>query len=155
MANTYTQLYVQFVFTVKGKGNLINEKFRDELEKVMCGIVTNHQSKTYAIYCNPDHTHVFVGMHPTISVSKLIEQIKSGSSNWLNSKKYVKGKFYWQDGYGAFTYSKSHIDKVVKYVLNQPQHHKKKTFKEEYLAFLNKFEIEYDPKYLFEWYDDI
>ena len=153
MANTYTQLYVQYVFSVKGRGNLINEKFRDELEKVICGIVTNHQSKTYAIYCNPDHTHIFVGIHPAISVSKLIEQIKSGSSNWLNDKKYINGNFYWQDGYGAFTYSKSQIDKVVKYILNQPEHHKKKSFREEDLSFLKKFDIDYDSRYLFEWYD--
>jgi len=155
MANTFTQLYVQFVFSVKGRENLIKEKFRDELEKLICGIVSEHKCKTYAIYCNPDHTHIFVGLHPTISVSKLIEQVKSGSSNWLNSKKYVVGKFCWQDGYGAFTYSKSHIDKVVKYVLNQPEHHKKQSFKEEYLLFLNKFEIDYDPKYLFEWVEEI
>jgi len=112
MANTYTQLYVQFVFSVKGRENLIKEKFRDELEKVMCGIVTEHKSKTYVIYCNPDHTHIFVGLHPTISVSKLIEQVKSGSSNWLNEKKYIAGKFSWQDGYGAFTYSKSQCRKI-------------------------------------------
>ena len=155
MANTYTQLYVQFVFSVKGRENLIKEKFRDELEKVMCGIVSEHKCKTYAIYCNPDHTHIFVGLHPTISVSKIIEQVKSGSSNWLNEKKYIAGKFNWQDGYGAFTYSKSHIDKVVKYILNQPEHHKKQSFREEYLSFLDKFEIDYDPKYLFEWYDEI
>lgn len=134
---------------------MIKEKFRDELEKVMCGIVTNHISKVYAIYCNPDHTHILVGLHPTISVSKLIEQVKSGSSNWLNEKKYNVGKFSWQDGFGAFTYSKSHIDKVVKYILNQSEHHKKQSFREEYLSFLSKFEIEYDPKYLFEWYDEI
>ena len=155
MANTYTQLYVQFVFSVKGRENLIKEKFRDELEKVMCGIITDHKCKTYAIYCNPDHTHIFVGLHPTISVSKIIEQVKSGSSNWLNEKKYIAGKFNWQDGYGAFTYSKSHIDKVVKYILNQSEHHKKQSFREEYLSFLDKFEIDYDPKYLFEWYDEI
>jgi REP element-mobilizing transposase RayT len=153
MANTYTQLYIQFVFSVKGFENLIKEQFRDELEKVICGIVSNHKCKTYAIYCNPDHTHIFVGMHPTISCSKLMEQVKSGSSNWLNSKKYIAGKFSWQDGYGAFTYSKSHIDRVVKYVLNQAEHHKKQSFREEYLLLLEKFEIEYDPKYLFEWYD--
>ena len=155
MANTYTQLYVQFVFSVKGRENLIKEKFRDELEKVMCGIITDHKCKTYAIYCNPDHTHIFVGLHPTISVSKIIEQVKAGSSNWLNEKKYIAGKFSWQDGYGAFTYSKSHIDKVVKYILNQSEHHKKQSFREEYLSFLDKFEIDYDPKYLFEWYDEI
>jgi len=154
MANTYTQLYVQFVFSVKGRENLIKEKFRDELEKVMCGIATQRKAKVYAIYCNPDHTHILVGMHPTISPSKLMEQVKSGSSNWLNGKKYIVGKFCWQDGYGAFTYSKSQIDKVVKYILNQPEHHKRHSFREEYLLFLNKFEVDYDPKYLFEWYEE-
>ena len=153
MANTYTQLYIQYVFAAKGRQNLIKEQFRDELEKVMCGIISNHKSKTYAIYANPDHTHIFVGMHPSISPSKLMEQVKSGSSNWLNDKNYLGGQFNWQDGFGAFTYSKSHIDKVVKYILNQPEHHKKQTFKDEYLALLKKFEIEYDLKYLFEWYD--
>ncbi|HEX2935902.1 MAG TPA: IS200/IS605 family transposase [Bacteroidales bacterium] len=152
MANTYTQLYVQFVFSVEGKENLIQEKFRNELEKVMCGIVSNHKSKTYAIYCNPDHTHIFVGMHPAIAPSKLMEQVKSGATNWLNKKRYLKGNFQWQDGFGAFTYSKSHIDNVVKYILNQQEHHKKQSFREEYLSFLEKFEVDYDPKYLFEWY---
>jgi len=153
MANTYTQLYLQFVFSVKGKENLIKESFRDELEKVMCGIINNHNCKTYAIYCNPDHTHIFIGMHPDISPSKLMEQIKSGSSKWLNDKKYIPGKFSWQKGFGAFTYSRSHINAVVKYVLNQPEHHKKQTFREEYLLLLQKFEIDYDEKYLFEYYD--
>ncbi|MGE4541792.1 MAG: IS200/IS605 family transposase [Bacteroidales bacterium] len=151
MANSYTQLYVQYVFAVKGRANLIKETFRDEIEKVISGIVTNHNSKTYAIYCNPDHVHILVSIHPTISVSKLVEQIKSGSSKWLNEKRYLPGKFHWQEGYGAFTYSKSQIDQVVKYILNQPEHHKKRTFREEYLDFLEKFEIEYNPKYLFEW----
>ncbi len=155
MANTYTQLYIQYVFSVKGRKNIIKEHFRDELEKVMCGITTNHKCKTYAIYCNPDHTHIFVGMHPSIAPAKLMEQVKSGSSNWLNNKKYIQGKFSWQDGYGAFTYSKSHIDKVVKYVLNQAEHHKKQTFMEEYLLFLRKFDVDYNPKYLFEWYDNL
>ena len=153
MANTYTQLYIQFVFTVKGRANLIDERFRDELEKVMCGIISNQKCKPLAIYCNPDHTHIFVGMHPTLSPSKLMEQVKSGSSNWLNGKKYISEKFAWQDGYGAFTYSRSHIDNVVKYVLNQAEHHKKLTFKDEYLLLLEKFEIEYDDRYLFEWYE--
>lgn len=153
MANTYTQLYVQYVFSVKGRQNLIKEHFRDELEKVMSGIVAYQKCKTYAIYCNPDHTHIFVGMHPTMSPSKLMEQVKSGSSKWLNQKQYISGKFSWQNGFGAFTYSKSHIDKVVKYILNQPEHHKKQSFKEEYLLLLQKFEIQYDSKYLFEWYN--
>lgn len=153
MANTYTQLYIQFVFSVRGRENMIKEQFRDELEKIMSGIITNHQCKMYAIYCNPDHTHIFVGMHPNISPSKLMEQVKSGSSKWLNQKGYVPNRFSWQNGYGAFTYSRSHIDRVVKYVLNQPEHHKKQSFRKEYLRLLQKFEIQYDPKYLFEWYD--
>jgi putative transposase len=132
MPNTYTQLYIQFVFSVRGRQNLIKELFRDELEKVICGIISNYQCKTYAIYCNPDHLHVLVGMHPTLAPSKLMEQVKSGSSRWLNDKRYISGKFSWQDGYGAFTYSKSQIDQVVKYILNQPEHHKKQTFREEY-----------------------
>ena len=155
MANTYTQLYLQYVFSVKGRENLIKESFREELEKVICGIISNHKSKTYAIYCNPDHIHIFVGIHPTISIAKLIEQIKSGSSHWLNNKKYISGKFRWQDGYGAFTYSKSHIDKVVKYILNQPEHHKKQSFKNEYLSFLKKYDVDYDAKYLFEWSESL
>jgi len=153
MANTYTQMYIQYVFSVQGKHSFIKESFRDEIEKIMCGIITNNKCKPLAIYCNPDHTHIFVGMHPTIAPSKLMEQVKSGSSKWLNDKKIIKGKFSWQDGFGAFTYSKSQIDKVVKYVLNQPEHHKKQSFREEYLFLLEKFDIKYDPKYLFEWYD--
>jgi putative transposase len=153
MANTYTQLYVQFVFPVNGWQSLIKKSFKDELEKVMCGIISKNNCKTYAIYCNPDHTHIFVGMHPNISPSKLMEQVKSGSSKWLNGKKYIHGKFSWQDGFGAFSYSKSHIDNVVKYIMNQAEHHKKKSFREEYLSLLKKFEIDYDSKYLFEYYD--
>ncbi|MBZ9786777.1 IS200/IS605 family transposase [Psychroflexus sp. CAK57W] len=153
MANTYTQLYTQFVFSVKGRQNLIRESFRDELEKVMCGIVSNHKCKTYAIYCNPDHTHIFIGMHPDLSPSKLMGQVKSGSSKWVNEKGFVTEHFSWQKGFGAFTYSKSHIDRVVKYILNQPQHHKKQSFREEYLELLEKFDVDYDTRYVFEWYD--
>ena len=153
MANTYTQLYIQFIFSVKGRENLIKESFRDELEKIICGIVRNYKCKTFAIYCNADHLHLFVGMHPNLSPSKLMEQVKSGSSKWLNQKKYIPGKFAWQDGFGAFSYSKSHIDKVVKYIINQPKHHKKQTFREEYLLLLNKFDVDFDEKYLFDWYE--
>lgn len=153
MANTYTQLYLQFVFAVRGRENLIKESFREELEKIMCGVINRHECKTYAIYCNPDHTHIFVGMHPNISPSKLIGQVKSASSKWMNDKLIFCKIFNWQKGFGAFTYSKSHIDRVVKYVLNQPIHHRKKTFKDEYLLILQKFGVDYDPKYVFEWYE--
>jgi REP element-mobilizing transposase RayT len=153
MANTYTQLYLQFVFAVRGRENLIKESFREELEKIMCGVINRHECKTYAIYCNPDHTHIFVGMHPNISPSKLIGEVKSASSKWINDKFIFCKIFNWQKGFGAFTYSKSHIDRVVKYVLNQPIHHRKKTFKDEYLLILQKFGVDYDPKYVFEWYE--
>jgi len=151
MANTYTQMYLQIIFAVQGRENVIKEKFRDELEKYMCGIITNNKSKPLAIYCNPDHTHILIGLHPTISVSTLTGDVKAGSSKWINERRLVSGKFNWQDGYGAFTYSKSQIDDVTKYILNQPEHHKKKTFKEEYLSILKKLEIKYDETYLFEW----
>ena len=153
MSNTYTQIYLQFVFSVKGRNCSIKESFRDELEKVICGIVNNQKCKPIAIYCNPDHTHLFAGLHPTISPSKLMEFVKSGSSKWINEKKYLDDRFSWQEGYGAFTYSKSQIEHVVKYILNQPNHHKKQSFREEYLLMLKKFDIHYDEKYLFEWYE--
>ena len=153
MPNTYTQMYVQLVFPVKGRENLIKESIRVDVEKYICGIIKNNKCKQYAIYCNPEHVHILVSLHPTISVSELMRDIKSSSSKYINDNKWVKGKFNWQDGFGAFTYSKSQIENVVKYILNQPLHHKKKTFKYEYVEFLKKFEVDYDEKYLFEWYD--
>lgn len=153
MANTYTQLYVHIIFAVRGRQNLISEKHREELEKYICGIITNKNSKPLAIYCNPDHTHILIGINPSVSVSDIARDIKANSSKFINEKKWIAGKFNWQDGFGAFTYAKSQIDAVVKYILNQPVHHKKKTFKEEYIEFLEKFNVEYDPKYLFDWND--
>ena len=152
MANTYTQLYVQIVFAVKGRENLISERNRIESEKYICGIVSNKKSKPIAIYCNPDHLAILIGLHPTISVSDLTRDIKANSSKFINDKNWVIGKFQWQDGFGAFTYAKSQIDGVGQYILNQPEHHKRKTFKEEYLTLLRKSEIQYDEKFLFEWY---
>jgi REP element-mobilizing transposase RayT len=154
MANTYTQLNIQFVFTVSGRQNLINDSFRIELEKVICGIVRNHKCKTLAVYCNPDHTHLLVGMHPDIAPSKLMEQVKSGTSKWINERNLIHKKFSWQKGFGAFTYSKSHLDNVIKYILNQPNHHKNKNFRDEYLESLKEADIEYDEKYLFQWVND-
>ena len=144
---------MQIVFAVQGKQNLINEKIRERIEKYICGIISNNQSKPISIYCNPDHVHILIGLHPSISISDMARDIKSSSSKWINDNKWVKGRFQWQEGYGAFTYSKSQIDSVVKYILNQPEHHKKKSFKEEYLDILHKLDILYDDKYLFEWYD--
>lgn len=141
------------VFSVKGRPNFIHENHRLEIEKYICGIILNKKCKPLALYCNPDHTHIFLGLHPAISVSDITRDIKANSSRFINEKKWIKGKFFWQDGFGAFTYSKSHIDSVVKYILNQNEHHKKRTFKEEYIYLLKKFEINYDEKFLFEWYN--
>lgn len=153
MGNTYTQMYVQIVFAARGRENLIAEKHRDELEKYMCGIINNYKSKPLAIYCNPDHVHILIGLNPAVSVSDLARLIKSNSSKWINESDWLNGKFNWQEGFGAFTYSRSQIDKVAKYINNQAEHHKKYSFQEEYLKILNDFDIKFEEKYLFEWYD--
>ncbi len=152
MANTYTQIIVQIVFAVQGRQNLISENNREQLEKYMCGIVSNKNSKPLAVYCNPDHTHILIGLHPSVAISDMARDIKANSSKWINEEKWINGKFKWQEGFGAFTYSKSQLDVVVKYILNQAEHHKKKTFKEEYQEFLEKFEINYNEKYVFDYY---
>ncbi|MGC4128291.1 MAG: IS200/IS605 family transposase [Bergeyella sp.] len=154
MANTYTQIYIQIVFAVKGRQNLISKENREELHKFITGIVSNRGQKLFAIFAMPDHVHILVSMSPNVSISDLVRDIKAGSSKFINDKKWINGKFNWQEGYGAFSYSKSGVDNVVKYILNQEEHHKKKTFKEEYLEFLKKFEIEYDSEYLFEWIEN-
>ena len=146
-------MYVQIVFAVQGRENIIKEKHRDEIEKYICGIINNKKCKPLALYVNPDHTHILLGLHPTVSVSDITRDIKANSSKFINDKKWILGKFNWQDGFGAFTYSKSQIDDVAKYILNQREHHKKRTFKEEYLLMLQKLDIEYNEQYLFEWYD--
>jgi putative transposase len=155
MPNTYTQLYVQIVFAVHGRENLIHEKLRIELEKIICNIVTENQSKPLAVYCNPDHAHILIGLNPAISVSKMAAVIKSGSSGWINREMKIVGKFSWQRGYGAFSYSRSQLGDVVNYILNQHEHHKRRTFRDEYLDSLNKFDVLYDERYLFDFFDDL
>lgn len=154
MANTYTQIYIQIVFAVKGRQNLISKENREELHRLITGIVSNRNQKLFAVFAMPDHVHILISMNPTMSVSDLVRDIKAGSSKFINEKRWMNGKFNWQEGYGAFSYSKSGVDSVVKYILNREEHHKKKTFREEYLDFMSKFEIEYDSNYLFEWIDD-
>lgn len=151
MANTYSQIYIQIVFAVKGRENLIKEEFRDELEKYICGIVNGKSQKVLAIYCMPDHTHLLLSLKPNSSLSDLVRDIKANSSGWINDRKLLRNKFSWQEGFGAFSYSKFHLDNVIKYINSQPEHHRKRSFKDEYLEFITKFEVEYDEKYLFEW----
>jgi REP element-mobilizing transposase RayT len=151
MANTYTQLYIQIIFAVKGKQNLIPRFHNNELQKYVTGIVQNRNHKMLAVNNEPDHVHIFLGLDPKMAISILAKAIKSISSKFINEKRWFKGRFEWQKGYGAFSYSRSQIDRVIKYINNQQEHHRKKTFREEYLAFLKKFKIEYNEKYLFDW----
>lgn len=150
MANTYTQIYIQFVFAVKFKAGIIHNSWKDELYKYITGIVQNQKHKMICINGVTDHIHVLIGMHPTQSISDLMQDIKGSSSKWINEKKFVKGKFVWQEGFGGFSYSKLQIKEVCYYIENQESHHKKESFKEEYLKFLEKFGIEYDEKYIFK-----
>ena len=151
MADTYSQMYIQIVFTVKNRECLILKENREDLHKFITGIVTKRNQKLLAIFAMPDHIHILVSIGPSISVSDLVRDIKAGSSKYISDNNWVKGKFSWQNGFGAFSYSKSHIDNVVKYILNQEKHHQKKTFKEEYIAFLEKFEVDYKEEYLFDF----
>ncbi|SRR6056297_2419076 len=148
---TFSQVYVQIVFAVKGRQNLIKPRWRKDLFKYISGIITNKGQKSIIVNGVSDHVHAFVGLKPSMSVSDLARDIKNNSSNYINNNKWIKGKFLWQEGYGAFSYSHSQIEQVYDYILKQEQHHYKRTFKEEYLEFLNKFEIEFKEKYLFEW----
>ena len=150
MPNTYTQLYIQIVFAVQGRKFIIEESIREELQKYISGIISNHKQKLFAIYCMPDHKHIFLSMKPNLAISDLVRTIKSNSTTFLKDKNLIND-FSWQEGFGAFSYSKSQAKNVIDYVLNQPEHHRKRTFKEEYIEFLNKFEIDYDEKYLFEF----
>lgn len=128
---------------------------KDELYKYITGIVQNNRHKMLAINGMGDHIHIFIGLKPYMAISDLVRDIKSNSSGFIKEKKFVKGKFSWQEGYGAFSYSHSHIDRVVKYIHNQEEHHTKKSFREEYTELLEKFSIEHDTKYLFEFMDDL
>lgn len=153
MPNTYSQLYVQIIFAVQGRNHFITESIREEVQKYMAGIIGAKQQKLFSIYCMPDHTHIFLSQQPNICVSDITRDIKANSSNWIKNRFHFLETFSWQEGFGAFSYSKSQAPKVNNYVLNQKEHHKKKTFKQEYLGFLKAFDVEYDTKYLFEFYE--
>jgi putative transposase len=150
-AGTFSQIYLQLVFAVKGRQSLISQKWEDELFKYITGIVQNKGQKLMAINGMPDHIHLLIGMKPSCRLSDLVREIKKSSNAWINEQGFIKGKFEWQEGYGAFSYSKSAIDQVAKYVMNQKEHHKKSSFREEYVDFLKKYELPFDERYLFDW----
>lgn len=151
MANTYSQLYIQIVFAVSGRQNLIHPQRREELHKYITGVITKRGQKLLAVFCMPDHVHILVAILPSISISELVRDIKAGTSNFINKQGWVRGHFNWQEGFGAFSYSRSQVDSVCRYVLNQELRHRNRTFKDEYLGLLKKFEVDYDERYLFDW----
>ena len=153
MSDTYTQLYIQMVFAVKGRNSFIQHQWEEELYKYITAVVQGDRHKMLAINGMPDHIHIFLGLHPAIAISDLVKDVKRASHNWINEKGFIKGKFEWQDGYGAFSYGKSQIDHVYKYILNQKKHHTKQSFKTEYTSLLKLFEINFKDEYLFEFYD--
>jgi putative transposase len=153
MPGTCSQIYIQVVFAVKGRENLIANSWKNELHKYIAGTIKSKGHKPIIVNGMPDHIHAFVGLKPVMAISDLVRDIKNSATNFVNAHNFVKGKFAWQESYGAFSYSHSHIGSVYEYILNQEKHHQKKTFKQEYIEFLKKFEIEHDEKYLFEWYD--
>lgn len=149
MANTYTQLTIHIVFAVKHRENLLKTEYREELYKYIAGIIDNKKHKLLAINGVSDHIHILIGLDPSVALSDLVRDIKNNSSKFINEKKWVKGKFQWQVGYGAFSYARSQRPEVISYIQNQEEHHKKETFRNEYLKILQKFEVEYDESFVF------
>lgn len=157
MANTYTQIHIQAVFAVQDRDCIIMNTWKCELYKYITGIIQNNGHKMLIINGMPDHVHVFFGMRPIQSLSALMQDVKGDSSRWINKRGFVKGRFSWQEGFGAFSYSRSNVDKVIDYIKNQEVHHRQKTFVEEYHDFLKKHEIDFDERYIFKpirWEND-
>lgn len=153
MAGTFTQLYVQAVFAVKGRENLIHSQWADRMYGYMAGIIKEKQQKSIIINGMPDHVHVFFGLRPGMTVMEIIREVKCCSSKFINDNRLVRGRFSWQEGYGAISYSHSQINNVYQYILNQQIHHQRKTFREEYKELLVQFDIEHNDRYLFEFYE--
>jgi len=150
MANTYTQIHIQAVFAVKFRAAVIAPDWKDELYKYISGIIQNNGHKMLKINGMPDHVHILFGMRPTQSLSTLMQQVKEDSSKWIKSRGLLRHQFNWQEGYGAFSYSRSQVSTVCTYIERQEEHHRKKTFLDEYEEFLKAFEVEYDERHIFK-----
>lgn len=150
MANTYTQIHIHFVFAVKFRKAIIDNEWKEELYKYIGGIIKKNNHKLLAINGVSDHIHILIGIRPVQAISDLMKNIKQDSSKWINNSEFLKNHFEWQEGYGAFSYSKSQLNAVINYIQSQELHHKKKTFKDEYVDFLEKFEVDYDEKFIFK-----
>jgi len=153
MANTYSQIYIQVVFAIQGRQNLLAKEWRQEVFKYLAGIIKAKGQKPIIVNGVEDHVHVFIGLKPSMALSDLVRDMKNNSSNFINDNRWIKGNFSWQEGYGAFSYGHSQIEAVFNYIANQETHHAKQTFKDEYVDFLKKFGIEHAPKYLFESFE--
>jgi len=151
MANTYTKIYIHLIFSVKGRQSLIHKNWREELFKYICGIANGKDQKIYAIGGIEDHIHILISCRPTVVLSELVRDIKANSSKWINEKKLTRGTFRWQEGFGGFSCSHSHLGTVINYINNQEDHHKKNSFKEEYIQQLQYCDVPHDEKYLFDW----
>lgn len=150
MANTYTQLHIHIVFAVQNRKSLIRPEWANDLYKYITGIIQIHKHRVLQINGMPDHVHILLGLRPSQALSELMKQVKQDSSKWINQQGYVRGKFSWQTGYGAFSYSKSQLPQVIRYIQNQKDHHKTKSFQEEYLEFLKAFQIDFNEAYIFK-----
>ena len=151
MANTFSQIYIQTVFAVSGRLSLITENFKEELHMYITGIVRNKGQKLISINGMSDHLHILLGLRPAMALADLVRDIKSDSSDWVNRRRLARGKFAWQEGYGAFSYGHSQLDTIIRYIQNQEKHHKRRSFKDEYLTLLRKFDVEFKEEYVFEF----
>jgi putative transposase len=149
-ANTYTQIYIHIVFAVEGRQSLIPSEHNSELQKYITGIISSQNHKLIAINNLPDHLHLLIGLRPDVSLSHLVRDIKAFSAKFINEKRWVAGRFSWQEGFGAFSHARSQLDTVIRYIQNQPKHHQKQSFRDEYIELLKKFEVDYDQRYIFK-----
>ena len=150
MPNTYTQLYIHFVFAVKYRAATIASPWEEELHKYITAIVQNNGHKLIAINSVADHMHIFAGLNPKQSISELMRLVKGDSAEFINKKKFTKQKFQWQEGYGAFSHSHSQVQQVADYVMNQKIHHAKISYKQEYLKMLEQSGVNYHPDYVYQ-----
>jgi REP element-mobilizing transposase RayT len=151
MANTFSQIYIQTVFAVSNRQSLIKPNFQEDIHKYITAIVKNQGQKLIVVNSMPDHLHILIGLKPSMALADLVRDIKADSSTYVNKNKWVRGKFAWQEGYGAFSYGHSQLDTVVRYIRNQEKHHSRKSFKNEYLGLLRKFDIAFEDKYVFDF----
>lgn len=151
MANTFSQIYIQTVFAVSNRQSLITPEFKEDLYKYVSGIVRNQGQKLIAINGVADHLHILIGLRPAMALADLVQEIKADSTNFINKKRWVRGRFSWQEGYGAFSYGHSQLDTIIRYIQNQEKHHSRRSFREEYLTLLRRFDIAFEEKYVFEF----